>query len=398
MGFAPTAGGVATTAAKVVPDLVPGGAVAVQLMRGDINVTASGTITTRQGDRLLAFGHPFLQGGSVDFPMVAAEVITVLSSSNASSKLSVAGRELLGSIRQDRLAAILGVVGEEPDLVPVHVALRDGSRDEEMLDFELVSDKILTPLYLFLGLVNGVQSLDQVYGEGSIELDATIDLGAGLPPVHFGNLFSSQNQAIIGLSSTLTSIFSFLYDNQFEPVQVHAVEAKINLRPDRQMASIGRVWYDRTDLHPGDSIRLVVALEPYRQVEEIEQIVLQIPENLPPGPLTVLIGDANAVSQDEASFIRGPMQPRDLSHLVRLLNNIRRSDRIYVQATREEAGALLGGEVLPMLPPSMMRILSSKQSSGGFVPLRRSVVMETAKPVDYVVTGSHRIQLNVKSR
>ncbi len=398
LGWAPMLGGTAATGSAVTANLVPGGAVAVQLIRGDINVTASGTVTYRDGDRILAFGHPFLQGGAVDFPMVAAQVITVLKSANASSKLSVAGTEVLGSFRQDRLAAIMGVVGARPTLVPVRVRLEAADGSSEELEFELISDKILTPLYLFLGLVNGVQSLDSAYGEGSIQLGAEFYLGGGLSPVRFDNLFASANQAIIGLSTTLASIFGFLYDNSFEPIEVREVAVKIRLRDDRKMARISRVWYDRAEVHPGDTVHVSVALQPYREAEVIERLAVRIPPGLAPGPLTLLIGDANAVSQEEASFIHGTIRPRDLEHLVRLLNSIRRSDRIYMQASRQGEGALLGGEVLPALPPSMMRILSSEQSSGDFVRLKRTVIFEEAKAVDYVVSGSHKIELDVRNR
>lgn len=395
LGWAPMLG-VAGGAGEAVPaNLVPGGAVAVQLMRGDINVTASGTVTARDGDRVYAFGHPFLQGGDVDFPMVAASVMTVLSSAADSRKLSVAGSEVLGAIRQDRLPAIMGLVGASPELIPVRLQLDRPGRSET-LRFELVSDPLLTPLYLFLGMVNGVQSIDQVYGEGSVEIEARIHLQDSVEPVRFGNLFSSQNQAIVSLSSNLASIFAFLYGNEFEPARIREVDMTVSLRGDRRSATISRVWYDRSDVRPGDTVRIGVALEPFRDEEIVETLTFRVPESTPVGPLTVVVGDAQSILKEEQGLIQGSFEPRDLAHLVRLLNGIRRSDRIYLQASLPAEGALVNGEVLPALRPSILRMLTSERTAGDVIRLQRTVIAEQAEPVDFVVSGSHRIELNVR--
>ena len=82
--------------------------------------------------------------------MVAAQVVTVLSSSQASSKLAVAGDHVVGAVRQDRQAAILGIIGAQPRMVPVRTRIEAAGRTER-LDFEIVADRLITPLYLFFG-------------------------------------------------------------------------------------------------------------------------------------------------------------------------------------------------------------------------------------------------------
>ncbi len=396
LGWTPTIGGNAGSR-QTDANLEPGGVVAVQLVRGDINITASGTITYRDGDRLLAFGHPFLQGGSVDFPMVAAEVITVLSSAQASSKLTAAGDQVVGAVRQDRQAAILGIVGERSRMIPVHTTIEEG-RKTEHLDFEIVADRLITPLYLFFGLVSGVQSLDRTFGEGSIEVDAQIEVGGGLDPVQFDNLFSSPNQAIITLSSTLAGVFGALYDNAFEAVDVRSIELTISLRHDRKSATIRRVWIDHARVRAGETVTATVSLKPFRQPEVLERIEFTVPPGTPPGPVTLVVGDAASIDQQEAGGIRGTNQPRSLAQMVRVLNEMRRSDRLYLQATRAAAGALVNGETLPALPPSVLQVLSSERARGDVLRLDRAVLFEIAQPVDYVVSGSHEIELQVRSQ
>ena len=376
----------------------PGGSVAVQLVRGDINVAATGTVTYRDGDRILAFGHPFLQGGSVDFPIVQAEVITVLSSMASSSKLAAAGDRVLGSIRQDRLAAVMGVLGTRPPMIPVSLDLTVAGEAAEGVDFEIVADKMLTPLYLFLGLVNGVQGVGQSYGDTTVDLEVRIDLGDGLPTLSFGNLFSSPNLAVIGLSSSLATLFGFLYDNELADVRVRGIDADLSLRDDRRTATLARVWHDTTEVAPGDTFEIAVALQPYRSPEVVERLTVRIPAEAQPGPVDVLVGDGAAVARDEDSFLQGRQRIGDLRNvdqLVRLLNGVRRNDRVYVQLSRPDAGAVLNGELMPSLPPSMRRLLASRRTAGRALLVTRSVLVEEHLVVPYVVTGLHRFRVDV---
>src|SRR5262245_50654619 len=60
--------------------LEPGSAVAVDLVRGDMQMAAIGTVTWRDGDQVLIFGHPLFQSGAVKLPLSSAEITTIVSS------------------------------------------------------------------------------------------------------------------------------------------------------------------------------------------------------------------------------------------------------------------------------------------------------------------------------
>ena len=65
----------------------PGDMISVQLMNGDLNVGADGTVTYVDGKKIYAFGHRFLDAGLTDLPFARAEVLTLLPSLNASFKI-----------------------------------------------------------------------------------------------------------------------------------------------------------------------------------------------------------------------------------------------------------------------------------------------------------------------
>ena len=117
-----------------------------------------------------------------------------------------------------------------------------------------------------------------------------------------------------------------------------------------------------------------------------------------PGPISILVGGAGVVAAEESSFVRGDLAPQSVEQIIRLLNRTRPSDRIYYQLSRTDKGAFYGGRRMPSLPPSVLDILSNSQTSGETIQLSKTVLYESSEPVEYVVSGEHRIELNVRRR
>ena len=103
-------------------DVVPGSAVSVQLVRGDMEIAATCTVTYIDPKQLLACGHPVLQAGPVSLPMTKAEVVTTLASSLQSFKVINTG-ETIGAFTEDRESAIRGVLGARAHMIPLHVTV-----------------------------------------------------------------------------------------------------------------------------------------------------------------------------------------------------------------------------------------------------------------------------------
>jgi hypothetical protein len=77
-GIVPVMGvGSASDVAQPEP-MEPGSAVSAVLVRGDMNIAATCTVTYIDAEHLLACGHPLLQFGMIDLPMTKAEVLATL--------------------------------------------------------------------------------------------------------------------------------------------------------------------------------------------------------------------------------------------------------------------------------------------------------------------------------
>ncbi|HMJ26617.1 MAG TPA: SpoIVB peptidase S55 domain-containing protein, partial [Pyrinomonadaceae bacterium] len=135
--------------------LLPGTSVSVQLVRGDYSIAASGTVTYRDGERIYAFGHPFLGLGGSDMPMTESSVVTVIANSYNSFKLAVPGR-MVGSISQDRATGVFGELGHAPRMIPVKVNLHTSRDRVEQFSYEVVSDEFLTPLLVNITVFNTI--------------------------------------------------------------------------------------------------------------------------------------------------------------------------------------------------------------------------------------------------
>ncbi len=79
-GVVPVMGAGSVSDAKQPEPLEPGSAISAILVRGDMDIAATCTVTYIDPQRLLACGHPLLQFGSVDLPMNKADVLATLPS------------------------------------------------------------------------------------------------------------------------------------------------------------------------------------------------------------------------------------------------------------------------------------------------------------------------------
>ncbi len=145
------------TSAKRSRRLAPGDAVGVNLLSGDFELGATGTITHIDGDRVYAFGHPLYNLGPTEFPMTSANVLVVLPSLLQSIKLASLG-EVIGTLQQDRATAVAGRLGPGPSLIPMTITLNSDRGPSRQFSFGLVRDFTFTPLLSYLAVANVLTS------------------------------------------------------------------------------------------------------------------------------------------------------------------------------------------------------------------------------------------------
>ena len=391
-GMIAVAGGAAF--AQTAPDepLQPGDTVGVSLIRGDLAMAGTGTVTLVDEGRVHAFGHSFYNLGPARFPMTRAYVHTVLPSQAISSKIASVG-DVVGTIDQDRSTGISGSLGPGPRLVPVHVSLDAPDRDRvDTFDFEVVADELFTPLLVYNALLNTLVTHSREVGSATYVVRGRATL-AGHPPVTFEETFTG-GAATVMAALYVSGPLTILLSNDFEPVTVESIDVAITAADDVRTAQLERIWLDDPRPRPGDTVPLRIAARTHRGEEIIRTIRVDLPASAR-GRLELLVADGTTLAQQERRQSGRALEATDLNQLIDALSTARRNDRLYVQLLRPDAGAVVNGRRLASLPPSVLNVLGADQSRGGVTALAKATVQEWSLPLDHVVSGSRVLTIDL---
>jgi len=368
----------------------PGSSISVQLVRGDYSLAASGTVTLRDGDRIYAFGHPFLSLGSSDMPMTETSIVTVIPNVNNSFKLSVPGR-MVGTISQDRASGIFGMLRQSPRMIPVKINLHTSRDRTETYSYEIANDTFLTPLLLNLTVFNTITSSERALGDSTISVKGEIKI-KGQEAIQLDRRFSAANSAALAAGSIAGPVSSLLTSG-FDDVQLDGITLEIGSTDAKYAGTLDRITLDRTEVRRGERIEVQAYVRTESGKQFVQRIPIQIPEDAAIGQLLVFVGDGGALQEGSPTkaFV-----PKDLSQLVQTINTVKKSDRLYVKLFRITSGAVIGNSELPNLPPSVVATLNSERTSGGYTPTVLSPVYEMElPPADFVVTGQQLIAIDV---
>ncbi len=396
LGLTPVRG-LATAASTDYPDvpLSPGSTVTVQMVRGDMNASAAGTVTHISGDQVYAFGHPFMGTGYTDMPMAKGAVLTVVSSLQSSHKVT-ATLEAIGSLRQDRATGIMGVMRASPHLLPVKINLLTSRNERREYNFEIITDPFLTPFLMTLAVFNSLASSERTMGAQSLQLKSTIAIKGQqevLLETSISDLINGPVMAAVSASAPV----GFLLTSGFDELEIEKIELEIRAVEEQQSARIDRVWVDRGSVRAGEEFKIGVALRKPNGDTLQEEYTIRMPREIPEGPVHLLVGEGQSVVRLDNQTDKSEFIPETLHQLIRAINNLKRNNRLYVRLYRNGSeGFAVGSQGLPGLPPSMLEIYGSKRQSGDAHKINRVVFLERELPATrFVLQGHEILELNV---
>ena len=399
-GFTPVVGGAAGGQAtpeikkKMTGPLREGDAIGVSLVGGDLEMGATGTITHIDGDRVYAFGHPFFNIGPAQLPITRAYVYAMLPSLMSSFKISTMG-EVIGTLQQDRATAIAGRLGQGPPVIPMKVTLqstRDDGSATRSFNFTIGNDQVFTPLLAYVTLANTLASYERQFGAATFSMKSRAQI-QGHSDLAVEDVFTGDG-ATLGAATAVAGPISMLLTNEYEPVTVSSLDISIEAREAARSVTIERVWLDDVRPRPGRTVPLKVLTRSYRGEEKISTVPIEIPPNAS-GSLSLLVTDGRQLNAFEQRDLRRSVQPQSVAQMIRVLNDTRRNNRIYIRLLNGKPGAVVNGEALTALPPSVLSVLESDSNGGSFMPIRSAAVGEWELPMDSAVTGSRVLAIEV---
>jgi hypothetical protein len=372
--------------------VMPGSTIIAHLVTGDLEVSAAGTITSIDGDRIYAFGHPFLGLGFTSMPMSSGSVITVIPSIFSSQKIT-AVHDPIGSIRQDRDTGILGLRGEKPDMVPISLRLVTSRSVLRQLNFQIVQGALLSPLLANFAVFNSIVSSERGAGPQAFRVEVIISV-KGYPQVRYSRNVSNPANA----ARVVGGLLDLLLNSGFDDMLFEEVDVRIQSVEEQLKATLEQVWVDRKEISPGDKVNFKMILRQNGGTTIEQDYSLPIPEDMTTGPVYVAIGEGISLANSDADKDSGQFVPQNTYQLIRAINNLKKNDRLYVRLYRSSPGVVIAGEEMPSLPPSMLEIHNSGKSTGTSRPLSNVIHLEREMGITrFVLEGIKTIQLNVRS-
>lgn len=399
MGGAAVPTGQTTTGVSLQDDpLEPGDAVGVALVTGDLQIAATGTVTHVDPDsgNVYAFGHPLFNLGPIEYPMTRSEVHLVLPSLMNSFKMASSG-DVIGTWVQDRSTAIKGVLDIRPRMIPIEVTVTTSRGEEKNYALQVVDDQLFSPVLTYASLIAILQTTERQFGSQTVKVSAWVETSSnGI--VNVEDVFTDQ-QAAVSAAAMVAAPLAFLLNNDFEDVKLRKIRVGVSADETPLTARVLRAWLDTDQVAPGGTVELKILLKSYRGDEMLETVQVTVPPNVPPGPLKLMVADANTLSTVERREARDAFVPKDMSQLVRAINALRKNNRLYVRLTRADAGgAIVDGEYMSSLPLSVLNVLESDESGSGYTPLQNSTLWEDELVTEYNVSGVRVLNLEVKKR
>ncbi len=389
VGLLPMQAGGGSSGKKI--NLEPGSVMAIPLLVGDIDMTAVGTCTEVIGDRVYGFGHPFTGTGPIELPMCGGEIQGVIANLVTSFKLGSAS-QAVGTLLSDRTSGVAGRIGDVPEAAPIqwHVRYEDGSLDQEF-NFRAAVHPQFTPLLASAAAYGAISATRELPYHNTLDYSLKISFSGG-HSVQLADRLVNVNPFV--LFDRLGMPMSAATENPFGRVLVKQIEGEIVIREGAASAEILHVGSPRQIYRPGETVRFYVTLRPFRSVDVVKELELELPDDLADGSYTLVVSDAARFLGDEQSaspfrFTAGKLE--DVFDVISDFSSIR-SDALHLRLMRSSQGVAVGRTSLPHMPATHRQLLLSAGRSD-VVAFTPSVVRHL--PSEWVISGSAELTLEV---
>ena len=269
--------------------LEPGSAIGVGLMQGDISAYAIGTLTYRDGNRILAFGHPFAEVGTSRYLLTNATIFQTVRGLQRNLNVGAAGA-VVGTISEDRPAAIAGTIGRYPRVFGVRVRVTDSDAGlSRQFNFQVVTSKEVAPALVMLGAQEAIERALNRSGEGTALVRMVLRGRELRDSIVRENLFYSDTDIAQQALTEVPQAMRLMFDNDFSDVGPSDMRMDVRVTGHQQTAAITDVEIAKGPVAPGGTLAVRVTLRPFRGAPRTEQVTLPVPAGFAPGSAMLIV-------------------------------------------------------------------------------------------------------------
>ena len=372
--------------------------VGIAYARGDYSAFGYGTITYIDGDQLLAYGHSRNGEGNVNLPISGGYVHFIMPGRYRSSKVASA-TQIIGTLVQDRQAAIAGITGPHPSYIPVTLNMETADGKHHHKSYEVIRHRSFTPTYIEVGAESLVRALAFSAADHTLMIDATITLkeqpGLLSREIVYKNVYSSGGSPTYGVTNVLRPPLLRLSNNSYTPIAFEKIALNLKLEDKRRSALIESLWVDKQRYRPGETVEVMVTLRPYLENPITQVGTITIPNDAPDGLMTLLAMNATADKQWQRSRAPLNFRAKNINQLVKILQQSESNTDIIFELFLSQPGLTVQGEEFSDLPTSVMSVMNSAKQVGTSGYTRGSTLHRDRVSTNYVIFGSGALELVV---
>jgi hypothetical protein len=353
-------------------DIRPGSPLAAVFMSGDISLTGTGTCTWRSGDHVLGFGHPMFGFGASQLPMAGAQVVTTVPSFESPYKLTNTG-PIIGTIFQDRISAIAGIVGNAPPLASYLIErTHEGERLPD-LKGSFAPHPLLTPMLIGTAMESALSHSLENSRAMSVHMTGELTF-ANHAPLKLDGIFSGEDSTLPDLLANTLEPLEKLFGQTDERLVAKNLHVTFDTQERMKNWSVESVHTDTREVDPNGQINVTVEMREEYGAHTSQTFTLTLPENVKSGSVSIRVGGASELNEDRLN--RDIDNAHTVDEMIALFNARRLQDRIYVQAVSTASGEVVENKEMPALPDSVRSVMEGNNSSIASVHIPEQVWLE----------------------
>lgn len=373
-------------------DLVPGSPVAAVLMTGDVGIAGTGTLTWREGDRILGFGHPMFGFGESGLPMATAEIITTIPSYIMPFKLSNTGK-IVGTVSQDRWSAIGGTVGPKPTMYPYRFERKHDGEPRPVIEGEFYPHELLSPMLFSMAFMQSLMINDDMSRTLEIKLEGEMTF-ANAPTLKLDNFIAAESGAVSWAAIQFMRPLMQLYMQNEEKLVATGLTLKIETTEKPTVYRLESIMTDKKTYEPGETVKVYAEVREEYGSRELKTFEFTLPENLRRGRVDLSLGSSSAL--DSTRLYRLMREARTVTERVQALNERRLDNQLVLQVSTRASGLMLDDQEMPSLPASARMLLAGANTSDQPPSLSKQVWLEQTQPLEGQVHGLQRLSIEIE--
>lgn len=369
-----------------------GSIIAIPLVSGDFSMSAIGTVTEVVDNKVYGFGHAFDGIGKVDLPMATGHVNHVVANIISSFKFGQADK-IVGSLKADESAAIYGIIGDMPNLIPITININRFNDKSMTYNCKLVDDKNWTPMMAAVSTMATIGKKGALPHRHTIKYSVNITLEDN-QTIQFSETLSDTGERAPAIE--LMSIIAALMDNTFKPIAIKSIALDFDINDQTSAAIIKNVSLFDNAVKAGQTISLAVELKRPLAEPIVKQLKFDIPKDLKPGQYRFSIAGKQGYLNFVKSATPQKFTAKDEKGIIKLIKNITQpsSNNIYMFLETGSAGVTVDNHELKDLPLSKAIPLASPKRTTAIRPYKKW--SEKRIETDLFIIGSKTINITIE--